>query len=63
MLTNARTKIKEVNKMLTKLIIVLKYTTFEDIWHSIRTRAKYMDRDRKHTLIERCYDNWKHNIR
>ena len=63
MLTNARTKIKEVNMMLTKLIIVLRYTTFEDIWHSIRTRAKYMDRDRKHTLIERCYDNWKHNIR
>ena len=63
MLTNARTKIKEVNKMLTKLIIVLRYTTLEDIWHSIRQRAKYMDRDRKHTLIERCYDNWKHNIR
>ena len=63
MLTNSRTKIKEVNKMLTKLIIVLRYTTLEDIWHSIRTRAKYMDRERKHSLIERCYDNWKHSIR
>ena len=63
MLTDARTKIKKVNNDLTKLVIVLKYTTFEDIWYSIRTRAKYMDRERKHAVIERCYDNWKHNIR
>ena len=63
MLTEARTKIKKVNKDLAKLIVVLRYTTFEDIWYSIRTRAKYMDRERKHAVIERCYDNWKHNIR
>ena len=63
MLTDARKKIKAVNKDLAKLIIVLRYTTFEDIWFSIRTRAKYMDPERKHTVIERCYDNWKHNIR
>lgn len=62
-LTNVRKKIGEVNRQLTQLVIVLKYTTLEDIWHSIRQRAKYMDRERKHTLIERCYDNWKHNIR
>jgi len=63
MLTDARTKIKKVNSDLTKLVVVLKYTTFEDIWYSVRTRAKYMDRERKHAVIERCYDNWKHNIR
>ena len=63
MLTDARTKIKKVNNDLAKLIIVLRYTTFEDIWFSIRTRAKYMDKERKHAVIERCYDNWKHNIR
>lgn len=63
MLTDARKKIKAVNKDLAKLIIVLRYTTFEDIWFSIRTRAKYMDRDQKQAIIERCYDNWKHNIR
>ena len=63
MLTDARTKIKKVNSDLTKLVVVLRYTTFEDIWYSVRTRAKYMDRERKHAVIERCYDNWKHNIR
>lgn len=63
MLTNARTKIKKVNSDLTKLVIVLRYTTLEDIWYSLRTRAKYMDKERKHAVIERCYDNWKHNIR
>jgi hypothetical protein len=63
MLTSARQKIKAVNKDLAKLVIVLRYTTLEDIWYSIRTRAKYMDPERKHTVIERCYDNWKHNIR
>jgi hypothetical protein len=63
MLTNARTKIKKVNSDLTKLVIVLRYTTLEDIWYTLRTRAKYMDKERKHAVIERCYDNWKHNIR
>lgn len=62
-LCGTRTKIKKVNETLTKLIIALKYTTLEDIWHSIRMRAKYMSRERKHAVIERCYDNWKHNIR
>lgn len=57
----ARKKIKKVNSDLSKLIIVLRYTTFEDIWHSIRERAKFMDRQRKHAIIERCYDDWKHN--
>ena len=63
MLTDARKKIKKVNSDLTKLIIALKYTTLESIWNSIRIRAKYMDRDRKHDLIELCFDNWKLNIR
>lgn len=63
MLTNARTKIKKVNSDLTKLVIVLRYTTLEDIWYTLRTRAKYMNKERKHAVIERCYDNWKHNIR
>ena len=62
-LTNVRKKIKEVNKQLTKLVIVLRYTTLEDVWFAIRLRAKYMDKERKHALIERCYDKWKHNIR
>jgi hypothetical protein len=63
MLTDARKKIKKVNSDLTKLVVVLKYTSFEDIWSSIRTRAKYMDRERKHAIIERCFDNWKNNMR
>jgi len=59
----ARTKIKKVNSDLAKLVIVLKYTTFEDLWHSIRTRAKYMDPERKHSIIERCLENWKYNLK
>lgn len=59
----ARTKIKKVNSDLAKLVIVLKYTTFEDLWHTIRTRAKYMDPEQKHNIIERCFDNWKHNMK
>lgn len=62
-LDSARSKLKLVNKQLAQLLIVLKYTTFEDLWHSIRIRAQYMDPTRKHTVIERCYANWKHNIR
>ena len=62
-LYDARIKIRKVNENLVKLVIALKYTSFEDIWHSIRMRAKYMDRERKQTIIERCYDNWKYNIR
>ena len=57
----ARKKIKKVNSDLTKLIVVLKYTTFEDIWYSIRERAKFLSSERKHAIIERCYDDWKHN--
>ena len=59
----ARKKIRKVNSDLTKLIIVLKYTSLEDIWYSIRQRAKYMDKDNKNTIIERCYENWKNNIK
>lgn len=59
----ARTKIKKVNSDLAKLVIVLKYTTFEDLWHSIRTRAKYMDPERKHSILERCLENWKYNLK
>ena len=59
----ARTKMKKVNSDLAKLVIVLKYTTFEDLWHSIRTRAKYMDPERKHSILERCLENWKHNMK
>lgn len=59
----ARTKIKKVNSDLAKLVIVLKYTTFEDLWHSIRTRAKYIDPEKKHRIVERCFDNWKHNMK
>lgn len=62
-LDSARLKIKEANKQLAQLLVVLKYTTFEDIWFSVRERAKFMDRDHKRDIIERCYDNWKHNIR
>ena len=62
-LDSARSKLKLVNKQLAQLLIVLKYTTFEDLWHTIRIRAQYMDPTRKHTVIERCYANWKHNIR
>ena len=59
----ARKKIKKANRDLAKLVIVLKYTTFEDLWYSVRTHAKYINRERKHAIIERCYDDWKHNIR
>lgn len=57
----ARKKIKKVNSNLTKLIIVLRYTTFEDIWFSVRENYKFLSSDRKHAIIERCYDNWNHN--
>lgn len=63
MLTTARQKIKKVNSNLAKLVIVLKYTSFKDLWYAVSTHARFMDKDRKHTLIERCFDNWKHNIR
>ena len=63
MLATARLKIRKVNSNLAKLVIVLKYTTFEDLWYSVRTHAKYINRERKHAIIERCYDDWKHNIR
>lgn len=61
LLDEARMKIRKVNSDLAKLVIVLKYTTFEDIWFSVRTHVKYMNGERKHAIIERCYDNWKHN--
>lgn len=57
----ARKKIKKVNSDLTRLIIVLKYTSFEDIWYSVRERAKFLSSERKHAIVERCFDNWKHN--
>lgn len=59
----ARKKIKKANRDLAKLVIVLRYTTFEDLWYTIRTKAEYINRERKHAIIERCYDDWKHNIR
>lgn len=61
MLNQARRKIKKVNADLARLVIVLKYTTFEDIWYSIRERSRFLPTDRKHAIIERCYSDWKHN--
>ena len=63
LLETARRKIRKTNSELAKLVVVLKYTSLEDLWFSIRSRAKYMDKDSKNAIIERCYDNWKHNIR
>ena len=62
-LTDCRTKIKRVNSDLNKLLVLLKYTTFEDIWFGIRERAYFLSAERKNAVIERCYRNWKHNIR
>lgn len=62
-LDGARTKIKEVNRMLTRLCIVLKYTTFESLWKAMQTRASLMCAEKKHLIVERCFGNWKNNIR
>ena len=61
MLNQARRKIKKVNADLARLVVVLKYTTFEDIWYSIRERSRFLPTDRKHAIIERCYNDWKYN--
>ena len=61
-LDRVRKRIRDVNKKLVRLEILLRYTTIDRAWYSLIGRILYFQPHKRADIIDRCYRNWRLNI-
>lgn len=61
-LDRVRKRIKDVNKKLIRLEILLHYTTIDRAWYSLIGKALYLHPQKRSDIIDRCYRNWRLNV-
>lgn len=53
-----RPKLREFNKLLKRLTITVKYTSFAEVLHLVKFRYAHYDKDRRAKIINKCRDRW-----
>ena len=53
-----RPKLREFNKLLKRLTITVKYTSFAEVLHLVKFRYAHYDMDRRAKIIAECRDRW-----
>lgn len=59
-LDRIRKRIRDVNKKLQRLEILLRYTTLERVWYNLLDRL-YLEPHKRADIIDRCYRRWRVN--
>lgn len=60
-LDRVRKRIKDVNKKLLNLEMLLQYTTLEVAWYSLLGKI-YLPSHSRDAIIDRCFNNWRLNV-
>lgn len=55
-----RPKLKEMNRLLKRLTLAVKYTSLSDVWHEIDDRAHSYDTD-KGKITDEAFRRWRNN--
>lgn len=60
LLDRVRKRIRDVNKKLVRLEILLRYTTIERVWYNLLNRL-WVQPHRRADIIDRCFRQWRVN--